>query len=96
MVTIDEIEDAQAIRLWSKVNGELRQNGWTGDMIFPVDYLVSYISQFMTLFPGDVIATGTPSGVGMGYDPPRFLQAGDCVELGAEGIGQTEQRVISL
>lgn len=96
LVTNDEVEDPQAIRLWSKVNGELRQNGWTGDMIFSVDYLVSYISQFMTLFPGDVIATGTPSGVGMGYDPPRFLQPGDCVELGAEGIGVTEQRVISL
>lgn len=96
MVTCDEVEDPQAIRMWSKVNGELRQNGWTGDMIFPVDHLVSYISQFMTLFPGDVIATGTPSGVGMGYQPPKFLRPGDCVELGAEGIGQTEQRVVCL
>lgn len=94
MVTRDEIADPQGVRLWCRVNGELRQNGWTGDMIFPVDFLVSYISQFMTLFPGDVIATGTPAGVGMGFEPPKFLQAGDCVELGAEGIGQTSQRVV--
>ncbi|MFC4990610.1 fumarylacetoacetate hydrolase family protein [Rubritalea tangerina] len=70
LVTADEVSDPQALRLWSKVNGELRQNGWTGDMLFPVNYLVSYISQFMTLLPGDIIATGTPAGVGMATNRP--------------------------
>ncbi|MGJ8673350.1 fumarylacetoacetate hydrolase family protein [Rubritalea sp.] len=95
MVTKDEVTNPNALRLWCKVNGELRQNGWTGDMRFGVDYLVSYISQFMTLLPGDVIATGTPAGVGMGYDPPRYLQAGDSVEFGIDGIGFNSQRVVS-
>ncbi len=95
LLTADELPDPQALRLWSKVNGELRQSGWTGDMLFSVDYLVSYVSQFMTLLPGDVIATGTPAGVGMGFDPPRFLQAGDSVEFGVEGIGSNIQRVVS-
>jgi 2,4-diketo-3-deoxy-L-fuconate hydrolase len=93
LLTADELPDPQALRLWSKVNGDLRQSGWTGDMLFSVDYIVSYISQFMTLLPGDVIATGTPAGVGMGFDPPRFLQVGDLVEFGVEGIGSNIQRV---
>ena len=94
LVTADELTNPQSLCLWTKVNGEKRQNGWSGDMIFPVAFLISYISKFMTLLPGDVIATGTPAGVGMGYSPPRYLSAGDCVELGIEGIGQMRQRVI--
>lgn len=94
MVTPDELADTASLCLWSKVNGEKRQYGWSGDMVFPVPFLISYISRFMTLVPGDIIATGTPAGVGMGYSPPRFLHAGDQVELGIEGIGSMRQRVI--
>ncbi len=94
LVTADEVADPQSLYLWAKVNGEKRQNGWSGNMMFGVAYLVSYISRFMTLLPGDVIATGTPAGVGMGMTPPRFLSAGDQVELGIEGIGSMRQRVI--
>jgi 2,4-diketo-3-deoxy-L-fuconate hydrolase len=95
LVTADEVPDPQSLRLWCKVNGELRQNGWTGDMITPVGRLISYTSQFMTLLPGDVLATGTPGGVGMGWDPPTFLAPGDSVELGVEGLGQIRQRVVA-
>ncbi|MBK1830807.1 fumarylacetoacetate hydrolase family protein [Verrucomicrobiaceae bacterium R5-34] len=94
LVTTDELKNPQSLCLWTKVNGEKRQNGWSGDMMFPVAFLVSYISKFMTLLPGDVIATGTPAGVGMGMVPPRYLSAGDYVELGIEGIGHIRQRVI--
>lgn len=96
LVTKDELDDPASLCLWTKVNGEKRQNGWSGDMMFPVPFLVSYISKFMTLLPGDVIATGTPAGVGMGFSPPRFLSAGDQVELGIEGIGSMCQRVIPM
>ncbi|MFC5049422.1 fumarylacetoacetate hydrolase family protein [Rubritalea spongiae] len=96
MVTKDEVPNPNALRLWCKVNGELRQNGWTGDMRFSVDSLVSYISGFMTLLPGDVIATGTPGGVGMGFKPPRYLQVGNSVEFGIEGIGENRQRVVAF
>jgi 2-keto-4-pentenoate hydratase/2-oxohepta-3-ene-1,7-dioic acid hydratase in catechol pathway len=96
LVTPDEVADAQALRLWCKVNGELRQNSWTGDMLHPVRRLVSYISRFMTLLPGDVIATGTPGGVAMGMTPPRYLQAGDSVECGVEGLGELTQRVVAF
>ena len=96
LVTADEVADPQALRLWCKVNGELRQNGWTGDMMYPVRHLISYISRFMTLLPGDVIATGTPGGVAMGMTPPRFLQAGDLVECGVEGLGELSQRVVAF
>ena len=95
LVTPDELTDPQSLCLWTKVNGEKRQNGWSGNMMFSVAYLVSYISKFMTLLPGDVIATGTPAGVGMGMDPPRYLSAGDQVELGIEGIGKMRQRIIN-
>jgi 2-keto-4-pentenoate hydratase/2-oxohepta-3-ene-1,7-dioic acid hydratase in catechol pathway len=94
LVTRDEIPDPQTLRVWSSVNGELRQNGNTADMIFPVAYLVSYISQFMTLLPGDVICTGTPAGVGMGRQPPQFLKAGDVVRIGVEGLGEQRQKVM--
>ena len=95
LTTADEIADSQKLRLWCKVNGELRQNSWTGDMMFSVRQLVSYISRFMTLLPGDVIATGTPGGVAMGMEPPRWLQAGDFVECCVEGLGTLEQRVVA-
>lgn len=95
MVTVDEVADPQELRLWCKVNGETRQNSWTKDMLFGVVEVVSYISRFMTLLPGDVIATGTPSGVAMGMTPPRYLQAGDFVECGIEGLGELTQRVVA-
>ncbi|MHB1429157.1 MAG: fumarylacetoacetate hydrolase family protein [Rhodocyclaceae bacterium] len=95
LVTRDEVPDPQALRVWCEVNGELRQDSNTADMIFPVAFLVSYISQFMTLNPGDVICTGTPSGVGMGMQPPQFLKAGDVVRLGVEGLGEQRQKVVA-
>ena len=95
MVTADEVSDPQKLRLWCKVNGELRQNSWTGDMSFSVRQLISYVSRFMTLLPGDVVATGTPSGCAMGMSPPRYLQAGDFVECGVEGLGELAQRVVA-
>jgi len=94
LVPAGEVADPQGLRLWCKVNGELRQNGWTGDMIFGIPELISYVSRFMSLLPGDVVATGTPGGVGMGLKPPRFLTPGDCVELGIEGLGEMRQRVV--
>jgi len=94
LVTPDEIRDVQALSMWLNVNGERRQNGSTRTMVFGVHFLVGYISQFMTLEPGDVITTGTPPGVGMGMKPPRYLGAGDVMELGIEGLGVQRQRVI--
>jgi 2,4-diketo-3-deoxy-L-fuconate hydrolase len=94
LVTPDEIADPHGLRLWCKVNTETRQNGWTGDMMFRIPFLISYISRFMTLLPGDVIATGTPSGVAMGMEIPRYLVPGDAVECGIEGIGELRQRVV--
>jgi 2,4-didehydro-3-deoxy-L-rhamnonate hydrolase len=79
--------------MWLKVNGKLRQNSSTANMIFDVPTLVSYVSQFMTLLPGDIISTGTPAGVGMGMNPPSFLNAGDVVELGIDGLGESRQEV---
>jgi len=96
LTTVDEVLNPQGLRLWCGVNGELRQNGWTGDMLFSVRQLVSYVSRFMTLLPGDVLATGTPGGVALGMQPPRFLQAGDFVECGVEGLGELAQRVVAL
>jgi 2,4-diketo-3-deoxy-L-fuconate hydrolase len=95
LVTPDEIADPQKLRLWCKVNSELRQNSWTGDMMFNIKQLISYISRFMTLLPGDVVATGTPAGVAMGMDPPQYLQPGDHVECGVEGIGELSLRVVA-
>lgn len=89
----DEIEDPQNVRLWLTVNGETKQEGSTRDMIFDVPTLVSYISDFMTLLPGDIISTGTPAGVAMGAKPPTYLAPGDVVELGADGLGSARQRV---
>lgn len=95
LVTGDEVADPQKLRLWCKVNGELRQNSWTGDMLCSVRQLVAYISRYMTLLPGDVVATGTPAGVALGMAPPRYLQAGDFVECGIEGLGELAQRVVA-
>ena len=95
LVTPDEIEDVQALNLWLEVNGERMQTGSTSTMIFDVRTLVSYISQFMILQPGDVITTGTPPGVGQGKKPPRFLKSGDTVSLGVDGLGRQTQRVVA-
>lgn len=91
LATVDEIGDPHALGLWLKVNGETVQNSNTSDLIFGIPKLVSYLSNFMTLLPGDVISTGTPEGVGLGMKPPRFLRAGDVVDLGIEGLGQSRQ-----
>jgi 2,4-didehydro-3-deoxy-L-rhamnonate hydrolase len=91
MVTKDEIKDFNNLSMWLKVNGKKLQDGNTDDMIFQVPTLVSYISQFMTLLPGDVISTGTPAGVGLGFNPPIFIKPGDVVELGIEGLGEQRQ-----
>ncbi len=95
LVTCDEIYDVEKLRIWTKVNTELRQNSWTGDMMFKVPFLISYISKYMTLLPGDVIATGTPEGVGMAMNPPCYLKKGDRVDMGIENIGKISQRIIS-
>ncbi len=95
LTTADEIPDPQKLRLWCEVNGELRQSSWTGDMMFSVRQLVAYISRFMTLLPGDVVATGTPAGVAIGMSPPRYLQAGDFVQCCVEGLGCLKQRVVA-
>jgi 2,4-didehydro-3-deoxy-L-rhamnonate hydrolase len=93
IATPDEIDDVHALSLWLTVNGESKQNGSTRDLVFNVPTLVSYISQFMSLLPGDIISTGTPAGVAMGHTPPRFLHDGDIVELGIEGLGSSRQRL---
>lgn len=93
LVTKDEVADPQDLPMWLKVNGETMQDGSTKTMVYGVAYLVSYLSQFMTLHPGDIIATGTPPGVGMGKKPPRYLKAGDVVELGIQGLGAQRQQV---
>ncbi|MGY8525449.1 fumarylacetoacetate hydrolase family protein [Paracidovorax citrulli] len=94
LVTVDEVPDPQALDMWLEVNGERVQSGNTSTMIFGVAQLVSYISRCMTLMPGDVIATGTPPGVGMGFRPQRFLKAGDTMRLGIAGLGEQRQSVV--
>lgn len=93
LATPDELADPGQLRLWLKVNGELRQDGTTANLIFTVPYLIAYVSQFMTLLPGDVLSTGTPAGVGLGQKPPVYLRPGDVVELGIDGLGSARQRV---
>jgi 2-keto-4-pentenoate hydratase/2-oxohepta-3-ene-1,7-dioic acid hydratase in catechol pathway len=93
LVTKDEISDPQNLNLWLEVNGERMQDGNTRDMTFKIPELISYVSNFMSLQPGDVILTGTPSGVGKGMNPPRFLKPGDVVRLGVEGLGEQEHAV---
>ncbi|MBU9384651.1 fumarylacetoacetate hydrolase family protein [Burkholderia gladioli] len=94
LVTRDEVPNVQALSMWLEVNGKRVQNGSTSTMIFDVAEIVSHLSQFMTLMPGDVITTGTPPGVGMGMKPPQFLRAGDVVKLGIEGLGEQQQTVV--
>jgi 2-keto-4-pentenoate hydratase/2-oxohepta-3-ene-1,7-dioic acid hydratase in catechol pathway len=95
LVTTDEITDPQTLDMWLDVNGEKRQRGNTRTMVFGCANLVSYISQFMTLLPGDIITTGTPPGVGLGMKPPQYLKPGDVVTLGIQGLGEQRQRVIA-
>jgi 2,4-diketo-3-deoxy-L-fuconate hydrolase len=91
LVTKDEIPDPHNLRLWLSVNGEMLQDSNTDDMVYKIPFVVAYLSQFMTLLPGDVISTGTPFGVGLGLNPPRYLKAGDIVELGIDGLGTQRQ-----
>ena len=91
LVSTDQVEDIQALSIWSEVNGEMRQQGSTADMVFGVREIISHLSQFMTLYPGDIIFTGTPAGVGDGMDPPQYLKPGDIVRIGVEGLGEQRQ-----
>jgi len=95
LVTADEVPDPQALHIWHDIDGERMQDGSTAQMIFPVAHLVSYISHFMTLMPGDVIPTGTPPGVGMGRRPQRFLRPGDVMTLGIDGLGEQRHEVFA-
>ena len=93
MATTDEIQNPHNLRLWLKLNGKTMQDSNTSDLIFSIPKLVSYISEFMTLLPGDVISTGTPFGVGLGLDPQKYLKDGDIMELGIDGLGVSKQSV---
>jgi 2-keto-4-pentenoate hydratase/2-oxohepta-3-ene-1,7-dioic acid hydratase in catechol pathway len=95
LATRDEISDIDNLRLWLTVNGQIMQDGNTSDFIFKIPHLISYVSQFMTLLPGDVISTGTPAGVGLGMNPQVYLKAGDVVELGIDGLGTSKQQVVA-
>ena len=95
LATPDELTDPHNLKMWLKVNGEIRQNSSTRNMIFDTATLVSYVSEFMTLLPGDVISTGTPAGVGLGMKPPKYVVAGDLVELGIEGLGESRQKIVA-
>ena len=94
LVTTDEIPDPQNLKMWLEVNGIKMQNGSTSTMVYGVNFLISYLSQFMSLQPGDIISTGTPPGVGMGMNPQVFLKAGDVMKLGIEGLGEQTQKTI--
>jgi len=93
MATQDEIEDVNNLRLWLTVNGQIMQDGNTSNFIFNVPFVIAYVSQFMTLLPGDIISTGTPAGVGLGFKPPVYLKEGDVVELGIDSLGTSKQLV---
>ena len=95
LVTKDEISNPHKLRLWLSVNGKMMQDGNTDDLIFNIPQLVSYCSQFMTLIPGDVISTGTPAGVGLGFNPNIYLKPGDEVALGIDGLGSSKQKVVA-
>lgn len=95
LATKDEIIDINNLRLWLKLNDQIMQDGTTANLIFKIPFLVSYLSQFMTLLPGDVISTGTPAGVGLGMNPQVYLKEGDVMELGIEGLGTSKQKVVS-
>jgi 2-keto-4-pentenoate hydratase/2-oxohepta-3-ene-1,7-dioic acid hydratase in catechol pathway len=93
LATPEELEDVNRLRLWLKLNGKIMQDGTTANLIFKVPFLISYVSQFMTLLPGDLISTGTPAGVGLGMSPQLFLSPGDVVELGIDGLGSSRQEL---
>jgi len=93
LATPDEVADVDNLKVWLSVNGQMMQNGTTANFIFKVPFLISYISQFMTLLPGDVISTGTPAGVGLGFKPPVYLKPGDMIELGIDGLGTSKQNL---
>jgi 2,4-diketo-3-deoxy-L-fuconate hydrolase len=93
LATADEVADVNNLKLWLNVNGKTMQNGTTANLIFNIPFLISYVSQFMTLLPGDVISTGTPAGVGLGFNPPVYLKPGDIIELGIDGLGTQKQTV---
>lgn len=95
LATKEEIADIDNLRLWLTVNGKKMQDGNTSNLIFKIPFIVSYLSQFMTLLPGDVISTGTPAGVGLGFNPPVYLKAGDVIELGIEGLGSSKQTAVA-
>jgi len=95
LATKDEIADPHHLNLWLKVNGEKLQDSNTSDFIFNIPYVIEHLTQFMTLLPGDVISTGTPAGVGLGFNPPRYLKPGDVVELGIEGLGIQRQTAVA-
>lgn len=95
MATADEIDDLNNMKMWLKVNGEQMQDGNTSNLIFGVQHVISYLSQFMSLLPGDVISTGTPAGVGMGMNPEKYLKPGDVVELGIDCLGSSKQNVVA-
>ena len=94
LATKDEVGDPNNLNLWLTLNGKKLQDGCTTDFIFNIQHVISYLSEFMTLLPGDVISTGTPAGVGLGFDPPRYLKAGDVVELGIDGLGSQKQTAV--
>ncbi len=94
LVTADEVKDPQKLRLWLELNGKRMQDGSTSTMVFSVAFIVAYVSQFFTLLPGDIIATGTPHGVGMGMKPQRFLKPGDTMRVGVDGLGEQLQKVV--
>jgi 2,4-diketo-3-deoxy-L-fuconate hydrolase len=96
LVTKDEVPNPQSLNLWCDVNGDRRQSGNTRDMVFGVAEIISNVSNYMTLMPGDVISTGTPPGVGLGHKPPLYLKAGDIVEVGVEGLGQQRQELTNF
>jgi len=95
LVTADEIKELNNLRLWLKVNGHLMQDGNTANLIFDIPFLISYTSRFMTLLPGDIIFSGTPAGVGLGFKPPIYLKKGDVVELGIDGLGTAKQSCVA-
>jgi len=93
LATADELGDINNLRLWLKVNGKTMQDGNTSNFIFNVPFVIAYVSKFMTLLPGDIISTGTPAGVGLGFNPPVYLKPGDVMELGIDGLGESRQEV---
>ena len=95
LVTKEEVADVHQLKLWLTVNGTTMQNGTTANLIFNIPFLIAYLSRFMTLLPGDVISTGTPAGVGLGFNPPVYLKAGDTMELGIDGLGSSKQTCIA-